>query len=102
LGVFYFKVFYFGNKAQNGFKIIYNLINNNQMENYILKENVLSDNTLLLASTGKVFKGGYIAIIKEYTYLNPWCDKEAVKRFTKLETLETYLNKYYPEIEINY
>ena len=70
------------------------------MENFILRENTLSDNTLLLASHGKVFKGGYIAIIKEYTYLNPWCDKEAVKRFTKLETLETYLNKYYPETEI--
>ena len=70
------------------------------MEAYILRENVLSDNTLILASEGKVFKGGYIAIIKEYTYQNAWCDKEAVKRFTKRETLETYLNKYYPETEI--
>ncbi len=70
------------------------------MEAYILRENVLSDNTLILASEGKVFKGGYIAIIKEYTYENPWSDEETIKRFTKRETLETYLNKYYPETEI--
>lgn len=68
------------------------------MESYILQENVLSDNTLLLASEGKVFKGGYIAIIKEYTYKNPWSDKEIVKRFTKRETLDSYLSKNYPEI----
>lgn len=72
------------------------------METYILRENVVSDNTLILASKGKVFKGGYIAVIKEYTYLNPWSDCESVKRFTKTETLETYLNKYYPETEIHF
>lgn len=70
------------------------------METYILRENVLSDNTLILASEGKIFKGGYVAIIKEYTYQNPWSDKETAKRFTKRETLEKYLNKNYPEIEI--
>jgi hypothetical protein len=70
------------------------------MEAYILRENVLSDNTLILASEGKIFKGGYVAIIKEYTYKNAWSDEETIKRFTKRETLETYLNKYYPEVEI--
>lgn len=70
------------------------------MENYILRENVLSDNILSIASEGKIFKGGYIAIIKEYTYQNAWCDKETIKRFSKRETLETYLNKYYPETEL--
>lgn len=70
------------------------------MESYILQENVLSDNTLLIASEGKVFKGGYIAIIKEFTYQNPWSDKEIIKRFTKRETLDNYLNKNYPEFEI--
>lgn len=70
------------------------------MENYILRENVLSDNILSIASEGKIFKGGYIAIIKEYTYQNAWCDKETIKRFNKRETLETYLNKYYPETEL--
>lgn len=70
------------------------------METYILRENVLSDNVLSIASKGKIFKGGYIAIIKEYTYQNAWCDKETIKRFSKRETLETYLNKYYPETEL--
>lgn len=70
------------------------------METYILRENVLTDNVLLLATEGKVFKGGYIAITKEFTYQNPWSDKETIKRFTKRETLDNYLNKNYPEFEI--
>lgn len=68
------------------------------MESYILRENVLTDNVLLLASEGKVFKGGYIAIIKEFTYQTPWSDKETIKHFTKREILDNYLNKNYPEI----
>jgi hypothetical protein len=68
--------------------------------NFILKENILSENILLLSDKGKVFKGGYIAIIKEYTYLNPWSDKQTTKRFSKKDRLLNYLNKNYPEIEI--
>jgi hypothetical protein len=68
--------------------------------NFILKQNVVSDNTLLLSDKGKVFKGGYIAIIKEYTYLNAWQDKETIKRFNKKDRILNYLNKYYSEIEI--
>jgi hypothetical protein len=70
------------------------------MKNYILKENVLSNNTLILADNGKIFKGGYIAIIKEYVYLNAWSDKLIVKKFKKENTLNKYLSKYYPEAEI--
>lgn len=70
------------------------------METYILRENVLTDNVLLLASDGKVFKGRYIAIIKEFTYQNSWSDEEKIKRFKKRETLDNYLNKNYPEFEI--
>ena len=40
------------------------------MYTFILKENVLTDNLLLLAEKNHIFKGGYIAIIKEYEYLN--------------------------------
>lgn len=67
------------------------------MENYILRENVLSDNTLHIASKGKQFKGGYFAIIKEYTYQNHWCDKESIKRFRDTKRLNAYLSKNYPE-----
>ena len=67
---------------------------------FILRENVLTDNVLLLAEEGKVFKGGYIAIIKEYTYQNSWSDKLGVKRFRNKERLNNYLNKNYPDFEM--
>jgi len=38
------------------------------MYKFILKENVLTDNILLIAEKNKVFKGNYIAIIKEYYF----------------------------------
>lgn len=70
------------------------------METYILRENVVSDNILLLANENELFKGHFVAILKEYSYATPWSDKETIKRFKKRETLFRYLNKYYPEIEI--
>ena len=70
------------------------------MEKYTLKENVVSDNILLLADQNEIFKGHYIAILKEYSYATAWTDKETIKRFKKRETLFRYLNKYYPGIEI--
>lgn len=70
------------------------------MNTYILRENVLSDNLLITPEYGQIFKGGYIAVIKEYTYQNAWCDKETIKRFSKKETLDKYLNKYYSDINV--
>jgi len=70
------------------------------METYILRENVLSDNILMLANENEIFKGGYIAILKEYSYQTPWNDKETKIRFRKRETLFKYLGKKYPQIEI--
>lgn len=69
-------------------------------QEFILRENVLTDNVLILVEEGKVFKGGYIAIIKEYTYQNPWSDKLGVKRFRNEERLNNYLNKNYPNFEM--
>lgn len=69
------------------------------MQTFILRERPLTDNVLLLADEGKVFKGNYIAIIKENTFLNAWSDKESVKKFRKQESLNNYLNKNYPEFE---
>jgi hypothetical protein len=69
------------------------------METYILRENVVSDNILMLCNENEIFKlshGRYIAIIKEYSYATPWTDKETIKRFKKIETLNKYLNKNYP------
>jgi hypothetical protein len=70
------------------------------MQKYILSENVLSDNELLLADENEMFKGGYIAILKTYTYGTAWNDFLKVKRFKKRELVFKYLNKNYPEIEI--
>ena len=67
------------------------------MQTYILNEGALNDNELLLPDEGKVFKGNFIAIVKEYTYANAWCNKESIKKYRKREQLQKYLNKFYPE-----
>ena len=67
------------------------------METIILKDGVLNDDTLHIASEGKVFKGGYIAIIEYYTFQNAWCNKKHVKRFRSQDALNKYLVKNYPE-----
>lgn len=67
------------------------------MQTYTLKENVLTDNLLIMPDENKVFKGGYIAILKEYTFQNAWSDRESIKRFRSEKELQKYLNKNYPE-----
>ncbi len=69
---------------------------------FILRENVLTDNILVVPSKGKIFKGGYVAIIKENRFLNAWADKETVKRFRSKERLSSYLDKNYPQAEIDF
>jgi len=63
----------------------------------ILKESVLNDNLIYLPEENKIFKGNYIAIIKEYTFLNAWQNKETIKRFRTEKSLKNYLSKNYPE-----
>jgi hypothetical protein len=70
------------------------------MQNFILRENVLTDNILSVASTNKVFKGGYIAILEEYTFQNSWSDKLNVKKFRSKEALHKYLDKNYTQEEL--
>jgi len=72
------------------------------MQQFILKENVLTDNVLLMSDEGKVFKGNYIAIIREYTYSTAWSDKLSVKKFRSKDILVNYINKKYPEFEFMY
>lgn len=67
------------------------------MLNYILKENVLSDDELIIPDEGKIFKGNYIAIIKEYSFETSWTDKLKVKKFRSEERLTKYLSTKYPE-----
>jgi len=65
-------------------------------------ENVLTDNILILPNKGKIFKGGYIAIIKENRFKNAWADEESIKRFRNKERLFKYLNKHYPQVDIDF
>ena len=67
---------------------------------YILRENVLTDNILEIAEDGYIFKGGYKAILKEYTFRNAWQDNENIKRFKTLKSLHKYLDKNYTQEEI--
>jgi hypothetical protein len=70
------------------------------MRQFILRQNVLTDNTLILADKGKVFKGGYIAILKEYTFENAWFDKEQIKQFRNEERLFKYIKSFYPDFDL--
>ena len=74
----------------------------NTMREFILRENVLTDNVLAVPDKGKIFKGGYIAIIKEYVFQNSWSDKEVIKRFRSEDRLNSYLGKQYSEAEVDF
>ena len=72
------------------------------MREFILKENVLTDNVLAIPDKGKIFKGGYVAIIKEYEFATSWSDKEIVKRFRSVDRLRLYLDKQYLQADIDF
>jgi hypothetical protein len=73
------------------------------MYQFILQENVLSDNTLFVPQEGKVFKGGYIAIIQEWVFANEWSDKPLPpKNFRSVNSLNKYLEKNYPDFEVDF
>ena len=72
------------------------------MQTLILQENVLTDNLLLLADEGKIFKGGYIAIIKEYEFSNSWSDIEKPnKKFRSVNSLKKYIQRKYKNFDID-
>jgi len=66
---------------------------------FILRENVLSNNVLIVPNKDLIFKGGYIAVIKEYVYQSEWSDREIIKRFRNIDRLNSYLDKQYPEVD---
>ena len=75
--------------------------NTPQANEYILRENVLTDNVLLLAPFGYKFKGGYMAMIKEYSYQNAWSDKLNVVKFKSANSLSKYIAKNYVDFDLN-
>jgi len=72
----------------------------NKLE-FVLQENVLTDNLLVIPEKGFIFKGGYIAIVKEYTFLNAWNDKEKITKFRNKKRLFDYLSKKYPDLDLD-
>jgi len=70
------------------------------MQSFILRECVLNDDTLILSDKGKIFKGGYIAFVKYYTFKNAWCNNEHIKRFRSKQSLLTFLNKRYKDLNL--
>lgn len=68
---------------------------------YILREKVLNDDTLYVAPFGYRFKGGYVAMIKEYTYQNPWSNKLNVVKFKSANSLSKYIAKNYKDFDLN-
>ena len=71
------------------------------MQTFILCENVLTDNLLLLADKGKIFKGGYVAIVQEFEFKNEWSDKEKIKKFRSVNSLTKYIQKNYKNFDID-
>ena len=70
------------------------------METYILRENVLSDDVLLLADEGKIFKGGYLGIVEYYTYQNAWSDKKHIAKFKNKKRLVKFIAKNYKDFNL--
>lgn len=58
-----------------------------------LHENVVSNDYVEIAPQGYVFNGGVKYILHYFTYATEWTDKENIKKFKKLETLEKFYNE---------
>jgi hypothetical protein len=66
---------------------------------FTLREGCLNDDTLHLAPIGYQYRGGYIAVIKHYTFRNTQSNNEHIVRFKSVNSLAKYLVKHYPEFE---
>lgn len=67
------------------------------MTTQIIRQGVLNDDTLYIADDGKVFRGGYAAVLEYYTYANPWSDAKHRKQFRTLENAQKYISKHYKD-----
>lgn len=69
------------------------------MKSYILRERVLTDDVIHISEKGKIFKGGYIAILEHHQFQNAWSDRKCVKRFKSKNAIFDYLKKNYTQEE---
>jgi hypothetical protein len=70
------------------------------MQRFILRERPLTDDVLTLSDKGKVFKGGYIAIVEYNTFRNAWQDTKHTKKFRSASSVRKFLTENYTEDEI--
>lgn len=69
------------------------------MESFILNAGTLNDDELFLSDEGKVFKGGYVAFVYRYSFLNSQSNALSIKKFRSYHRLNDYLKKEYPHFE---
>lgn len=69
-------------------------------ETFVLRERPLTDDMLHLAADGRVFKGGYRAVVVWHEFANPWGDYEHVKRFRSVDSMSRWLKKKYTDEEL--
>lgn len=67
------------------------------MNTFIVNERPLNDDMLYIADRGKVFKGGYIALLEYYTFANAWSDRKHRRGFKSLEAMRKFITKRYPD-----
>lgn len=70
------------------------------MQEYLINERPLNDDTLYIADEGKCFKGNYKAILEYYTFANCWSDNKHIRRFRSLEGTKKFIGKRYPEYNL--
>lgn len=66
---------------------------------FTIRAGGLNDDQLLVAPKGKVFTGGYKAILESYTFETHWTDKKHTRRFRTLDNALKYIDKHYSPYE---
>ena len=63
------------------------------MQEFILRYNVVSDDTFIVADQGKHLGGGIIAIVTHHVRATPWTDHATVKKFKSIKRALDYISK---------
>ena len=60
-----------------------------------IQEGVLNDDILYIADKGKIFKGGYEAVLEFWTYQNTQSNNKNIRRFKTYENAQKFILKNY-------
>ena len=64
----------------------------------LIREGVLNDDLLHTAEEGKIFKGGYEAVLEYYTFQNTQSNSKNLRRFKTYENAQKFIEKKYKEL----